>query len=61
MRDYYGSVTLVDHAVGRLMKALDDRGLRDTLVFFTSDNGPEGLNRYKNANHRTARPGRCAA
>ena len=43
-RDYYGSVSLVDHEVGRLVAALDDRGLREsTLVLFASDNGPEGV------------------
>jgi arylsulfatase A len=52
MREYYGSVSLVDHEVGRLMKSLDDRGLRGrTLVLFASDNGPEGLRRYPNAIH----------
>ena len=51
-RDYYGSVSLVDHEVGRLVKAIDARGLRDrTLVMFTSDNGPEGLKRYPKAVH----------
>ncbi len=51
-RDYYGSVSLVDHEVGRLVKAIDARGLRDeTFVMFTSDNGPEGLRRYPNAVH----------
>jgi len=51
-RDYYGSVSLVDHEVGRLVAALDARGLRDsTLVLFTSDNGPEGLKRYPAAIH----------
>jgi arylsulfatase A len=51
-RDYYGSVSLVDHEVGRLVAALDDRGLRErTLVLFTSDNGPEGLRRYPSAVH----------
>ena len=51
-RDYYGSVSLVDHEVGRLLAALDDRGLRErTLVLFTSDNGPEGLRRYASAIH----------
>jgi len=39
---YYGSVTQLDAAFGRFVKALDDLGLRDnTLVIFTSDNGPE--------------------
>jgi arylsulfatase len=52
VRTYYGCVTLMDHEIGRLLKELDDRGLRDsTFVFFTSDNGPETLNRYKTANH----------
>ena len=52
VRDYFGSVSLVDHEVGRLVDALDARGLRDqTLVVFTSDNGPEGLKRYPNAFH----------
>jgi arylsulfatase A len=52
MRAYYGSVSLVDHEVGRLMAALDARGLRErTLVLFTSDNGPEGLRRYPGAIH----------
>ncbi len=51
-RDYYGSVSLVDHEVGRLVAALDDRKLRErTLVFFASDNGPEGLRRYASAIH----------
>jgi arylsulfatase A len=51
-RVYYGSVSLVDHEVGRLLKVLDDRKLHDnTLVFFTSDNGPETHLRYPNAKH----------
>jgi arylsulfatase A len=51
-RDYYGSVSLVDHEVGRQLTALDDQGLRArTLVFFASDNGPEGLRRYASAIH----------
>jgi arylsulfatase A len=51
-RDYYGSVSLVDHEVGRLLSALDARGLRErTLVLFASDNGPEGLDRYPTAVH----------
>jgi arylsulfatase A len=52
IRDYYGSVSLLDHEVGRLLAALDARGLRErTLVLFTSDNGPEGLRRYATAIH----------
>jgi arylsulfatase A len=57
-RQYYANVSQLDAAVGRLMKYLDDHGLRDnTLVFFTSDNGPETLNRYKAANRSYGSPG----
>lgn len=39
----YGDfVVEVDHSLGRIMKALDENGIKDnTLVIFTSDNGPE--------------------
>ncbi len=49
---YFGNVAQTDHEVGRLLKKLDELKLRDnTFVFFTSDNGPEGLRRYKGAGH----------
>jgi arylsulfatase A len=39
---YYGTVTQLDAAFGKLMDALEEMGMSDnTLVFFTSDNGPE--------------------
>lgn len=39
---YYGSVTAMDAHIGRILAALDELGLADnTLVVFTSDNGPE--------------------
>ncbi|MBI3880585.1 MAG: sulfatase-like hydrolase/transferase [Verrucomicrobia bacterium] len=39
--DHHGNITQLDAAFGRLLRALDAQGLRDTtLVFFTSDNGP---------------------
>lgn len=42
-RQHHGNVTQLDHAFGKLMKALDDQKLTDsTLVVFTADNGPEG-------------------
>lgn len=47
-KHYYGDVSQMDAAVGKLMKYLDDNKLREnTFVFFSSDNGPETLNRYK--------------
>jgi len=37
---YLGNVTLVDRAVGSILRALDEAGLRDsTIVVFTSDHG----------------------
>lgn len=39
---YYGTVTQLDEAFGRLMQKLEDLGLEEnTIVIFTSDNGPE--------------------
>ncbi len=41
-RRYFGAVSQMDHEIGRLLEKLDAMGLRDdTLVYFTSDNGPE--------------------
>lgn len=43
LRQHHGNVTQLDHAFGLLIKALDETKLADnTLVVFTSDNGPEG-------------------
>ncbi len=43
---YFGCVSMLDHHIGRLMSYLNEHGLAEnTLVVFTSDNGPE---------HRTA-------
>ncbi|TWT50069.1 Arylsulfatase [Thalassoglobus neptunius] len=42
MYPYKDSIHEVDAQVGEIMKALDDTGvLENTLVFFTSDNGPQ--------------------
>jgi arylsulfatase A len=38
---YYGNVTQMDAALGRILQALESEGLTgNTLVWFTSDNGP---------------------
>ncbi len=43
MRQHHGNVTQMDAAVGKVLAALDELGLREnTFVFFTADNGPEG-------------------
>lgn len=37
---YYGMVTLIDENVGRILNALEQKGIeRDTLVMFTNDHG----------------------
>ena len=47
---YCGNVSQMDSEFGRLMTVLQKRGLRDnTMVLFSSDNGPETLNRYPGA------------
>ena len=48
--EYFANVTNLDLAVGRVMTALDELGLDDdTMVLFTSDNGPEMVNRHPQA------------
>ena len=55
---YFANVENVDLAVGKLLHSLEEWKLREnTLVVFTSDNGPETLNRYRNANRSYGRPG----
>ena len=42
MQVFCASVTALDKGIGRLLKALDDLGLADnTIIVFSSDNGPE--------------------
>ena len=44
---YFANVTNLDAAVGKLLKTLKSMKLSEnTLVIFTSDNGPETLLRY---------------
>ncbi|MEM1213591.1 MAG: sulfatase-like hydrolase/transferase [Planctomycetota bacterium] len=48
---YYSVVTKMDRHVGRLLKRLDELGLSDnTLLIFSSDNGPEVF-QVRNASH----------
>jgi len=40
---YFGCITALDRQVGRLRRALDDLAVADeTMIWFCSDNGPEG-------------------
>lgn len=42
-RNYYGCVAAVDRQMGRLVRVLEELNARDeTLLWFCSDNGPEG-------------------
>lgn len=55
---YFANVENLDNATGRLMERLEQLGQREnTLVVFTSDNGPETLNRYRRANRSYGTPG----
>ncbi len=43
VQHFYGSISAMDEQIGRLRTRLKELGLSEnTLVFFTSDNGPEG-------------------
>ncbi len=55
---YFANVENMDTAVGELLAALDRLGVAsNTVVFFSSDNGPETLNRYRSANRSYGSPG----
>jgi arylsulfatase A len=55
---YFANVANLDQAVGRLLATLDELKMADdTLVFFTSDNGPETLKRYPGAKRSYGSPG----
>lgn len=55
---YFANVANLDAAVGRLLAALDRFNLAEnTLVFFSSDNGPETLDRYPDAKRSYGNPG----
>ncbi|MBU6175117.1 MAG: sulfatase-like hydrolase/transferase, partial [Planctomycetes bacterium] len=55
---YFANVHNMDSAVGRLLETLDRMKLREnTVVYFSSDNGPETLKRYAGAKRSYGRPG----
>jgi arylsulfatase A-like enzyme len=54
-RAYWGTISLIDKNIGRIMKTLDDAGLREnTLVIFTTDHGE-----YMGAHGMMAKGGVC--
>ncbi len=55
---YFANVANMDRAAGRLLATLDELKVADdTLVVFTSDNGPETLKRYPGAKRSYGSPG----
>ena len=55
---FFANVHNLDLAVGRLVETLNHLKVRDnTLIVFSSDNGPETLHRYKTANRSWGRTG----
>ncbi|NKB68986.1 MAG: sulfatase-like hydrolase/transferase [Candidatus Latescibacteria bacterium] len=51
LRQYLANITQLDEAVGSVVKALKEAGVYDdTLVWYTSDNGPEGPHEYGSFN-----------
>ncbi|AWW32773.1 arylsulfatase [Echinicola strongylocentroti] len=55
--EYFANVENMDLAVGKLMAYLEENHGENTLIVFTSDNGPETLNRYARAKHSYGSPG----
>lgn len=55
---YYSAVADSDHHIGRLLEKLDEWDLADnTIVIFSSDNGPEDLQLYEASAHGVGEPG----
>lgn len=54
---YFANVTNLDHAVGRLVAYLKQQHGENTLIVFSSDNGPETLDRYSRAKRSYGSPG----
>lgn len=55
--EYFANVENVDIAVGRLIAYLEANNIDNTLIVFTSDNGPETFMRYKRAKKSYGSPG----
>ncbi len=57
--DFWANVAQVDRAVGELVDGLKQRNVREnTLVVFTSDNGPEEWMRYPGVWNGHGTPGK---
>jgi arylsulfatase A len=59
LRQYYGNITQLDAAVGQIVQALDAAGIADnTMIWFTSDNGPEGKDEFGDPSRPDTQPGK---
>jgi len=59
LRQYYGNISQIDAAVGAIMQALEEAGVSDdTLVWYTSDNGPDGPHEFGSFNQTDSVYGR---
>ncbi|GAA0877349.1 sulfatase-like hydrolase/transferase [Algoriphagus jejuensis] len=54
---YFANVENMDKAVGRLLEYLEENHGENTLIVFSSDNGPETLNRYARSFRSYGSPG----
>lgn len=54
---YFANVENLDKAVGHLVAYLEQNHNENTLIIFSSDNGPETLNRYSRAGRSYGSPG----
>jgi arylsulfatase A len=51
MKQYLANVTQIDEGVGSIVKSLKEHGVYDdTMIWYTSDNGPEGRHEYGSFN-----------
>lgn len=55
--EYFANVENVDIAVGRLLDYFKKNNITNTLIVFSSDNGPETYMRYYRAKHSYGSPG----
>lgn len=55
--EYFANVENVDIAVGRLVEYFKKNNMDNTIIVFSSDNGPETFMRYKKAKHSYGSPG----
>ena len=55
---YFANIENIDKAIGRLMTFLKQNYHDNTLIIFSSDNGPETLNRYARAKRSYGSPGK---